>query len=209
MSSLSSATIPAVALTTVGLCGAFALGVALRRSSMVRSRVTVAIAIFGERVVDSLRRFAHRDRLRAGRIDTTYRRYAATTLLYVLFVALLLGALTAALTGVALLSPPIRASLAGIDPAVEAALPVLSAPLVAPIAVLSGMLGAALGAGLTYWHRWLVPSVRARNRERRIDLTFSRTVALLYALSRVGFPSPRCCERFAGIAGSTARRPTN
>lgn len=191
---------PTVAVLTLGLCGVLALTVALRGSPIVRSRG--AIAAFGERVMDSPRRLAHRDRPRAGRIDTTYRRYAATTLLYVLFVALLLGALTAALTGVALLSPPIRASLAGIDPAVEAALSVLSAPLVAPIAVLSGMLGAALGAGLTYWLRWWFPSARARNRERRIDLTFSRTVALLYALSRGGISVPemlRTLRRNRGV----------
>ncbi|PSP73801.1 hypothetical protein BRC86_08200 [Halobacteriales archaeon QS_3_64_16] len=207
MSSLSSATIPAVVLTTVGLCGALLLGVTLRRSSVVRSRVTIAIAAFGERVVDSSRRLAHRDRLRAGRIDTTYRRYAATTLLYVLLVALLLGALTAALISVALLSPSIRASIAGIDPAIEAALSALSTPFLVPIAVLSGILGAALGAGLTYWLRWWFPSARARNRERRIDLTFSQTVALLYALSRGGISVPemlRTLRRNRGVYGAAA-----
>ena len=187
---------PTVAVLTLGLCGVLALTVALRGSPIVRSRG--AIAAFGERVMDSPRRLAHRDRLRAGRIDTTYRRYAATTLLYVLFVALVLGTLTA----VPLLSPSIRTTLAGVDPAAGAALSVLSGPIVAPIAVLCGILGAALGAGLTYWLRWWFPSARARNRERRIDLTFSRTVALLYALSRGGISVPemlRTLRRNRGV----------
>lgn len=198
---------PAVAVLTLGLYGVLALTVALRGSPIVRSRGAIAIAAFGERVMDSPRRLAHRDRLRAGRIDTTYRRYAATTLLYVLFVALVLGTLTAVLTGVALLSPSIRTTLAGVDPAAGAALSVFSGPIVAPIAVLCGILGAALGAGLTYWLRWWFPSVRARNRERRIDLTFSRTVALLYALSRGGISVPemlRTLRRNRGVYGAAA-----
>jgi flagellar protein FlaJ len=75
------------------------------------------------------------------------------------------------------------------------------------IALLGGVLLGGFVGLATYLLRWWLPDVRARTRKRRIDLTFSRTVALLFALSRGGIAVPemlRTLRRNRAVYGAAA-----
>lgn len=208
MSPLPAIDLPVVTwVAALALCGALAFALVASFPSFSASSEALAFAAFGDRVETTSRRVARRDRLRAGRIDTTYRRYAATTLLYATVGAFFGGVLAAALVVVALSSPAIRGILTNLHPMLEAALSPPSLSLVVSVSVVTGLFGAALVGGSIYWFRWWLPAARARTRKRRIDLTFSRTVALLYALSRGSVAVPEIMatlHRHRGAYGAAA-----
>jgi flagellar protein FlaJ len=158
-----------------------------------------AMVLFGDHVSDVGRKRARRRQmLRAAHMPTTFRVYAATTLLY---------AALAALAGSVLATYVIWGilRLLAIDPAtLRAALPdqlsvlatfggVTTVPLNRLFAVLlvAGLTLGTAGGLLTYWARWWYPRQRAEKRAERIDASMPQTVAFIYALSRSGMSFPK------------------
>jgi flagellar protein FlaJ len=174
-----------------------------------------ALVLFGDYVQRTNRRRGVRlARLRAAHVPTTFRQYAAKTLLYGMLAALvagILGMYVIWLVLVILAIPPevieatVPSRLAFLSEFVG--VPSLSiAELFSLVTVTSLTLGA--GAGFfTYWFRWWYPETVADDRQRRIDATLPRAVAFVYALSRSGMAFPEVMRILAAnrrVYGETA-----
>lgn len=157
-----------------------------------------ALALFGgyvERV--ERHKSVRRARLRAAHVPTTFRQYAAKTVLYATMAALIAGVLgmyVIWLLLVILAIPPeviretVPAQLAFLAEFVG--VPSLDPTELFGLVVTTSLtLGAAAGVA-TYWFRWWYPETVASDRQRRIDATLPRSVAFVYALSRSGMAFP-------------------
>lgn len=152
--------------------------------------------------------------LHGAHVPTTFRVYAAKTLLYTGIVAIagsLLGIYVLKAVFVVLNVPP--ESLEGYLPATLHFLATgLAAPTLSPVEAFGLFLAssATVGviAGLTvYQLRWWWPAYRAEERGRRIDASMERTVAFIYALSRSGMAFPevmRILARNKSVYGEAA-----
>jgi len=157
-----------------------------------------ALALFGgyvERV--ERHKSVRRARLRAAHVSTTFRQYAAKTVLYATLSALIAGILgmyVIWLLLVILAIPPdviretVPTQLAFLAEFVG--VPSLDVVELFGLVVTTSLtLGAAAGFA-TYWFRWWYPETVASDRQRRIDATLPRSVAFVYALSRSGMAFP-------------------
>ncbi|HMB51209.1 MAG TPA: type II secretion system F family protein, partial [Natronoarchaeum rubrum] len=136
-------------------------------------------------------------RLRTAHVPTTYRIYAARTLLYAV-----VGAVVGAAAGlylqwgaVRLLQTPqktVRASLPGTVEFVAGAFgqPQPTGTTLLAIQVGSAIAVAVVLAVATYYLRWWYPSYLAGQRRRNIDANLPETVSFMYALSRSGMEFP-------------------
>ncbi|MCD2202525.1 type II secretion system F family protein [Halobacterium sp. KA-6] len=151
--------------------------------------------------------------LQGAHVAQTYRVYAARTFFYAT-----VGALAGSILGVYLVASVLvflgstPASLQSRFPAAVQGLFVdgVGGFAVAELFVLFLASGATLGvlvAYTAYQLRWSMPSYRAGERERRIDVSMERTVAFLYALSRSGMALPevlRILARNRDVYGESA-----
>ena len=193
------------ALVTLALVP-IGLAAASTRTRLSRLGTAIALVLFSDRVARSDRRERYRARLRAARVGSTYRAYAARTLLYTAFAALSSVVLGAGIVAVVLTTPPYLEALAELFPTTGGYIVPDAAGWLA-IALIAGVLVGGVAGLATYSIRWWLPNARARTRERRIELTFSRTVALLYALSRGGIAVPemlRTLRRHRAVYGAAA-----
>ncbi|MFB6157402.1 MAG: type II secretion system F family protein [Haloferacaceae archaeon] len=183
-----------VALLVVG---PIALSPVSRRANLLVSRV--AVALFGDYVANrSPRRETQITRIRAARIDTTHRVYAARTLLVagafgvaggilgVYVVAGFLEVLALSAGAIRSVVPEWMYFLTALT-----RIPELSpGQLFVLLFLSSATFGAGSAAG-TYWFRWQYLDQRARARATEIEATLPRTVGFVYALSRSGMPFPK------------------
>jgi flagellar protein FlaJ len=189
------------------LVGTFALPVALAPASRRAERLVVFLALtaFGG-WVESHGRHQHRRRtlLQSVHAGETYRMFAAKTLLYAGF-----AAVVGSIVGVYVVAGALailRVSPEAMRETLPAQLHFLAGLLVFPnlsvsqlfalLLASSATLGVASGV-LTYWLRWENLSYRANARERKIDESLARTVAFVYALSRSGMAIPEILRTLA------------
>jgi flagellar protein FlaJ len=137
--------------------------------------------------------------IEAAFIQTTYRTYAAKTLLFTLL-GLVAGAITGAylLAGVLVVFEPVVRAMSqlprtmtrplGITPNFTL---VLSSSARWLILLLGGAIIGAITGVLAYVFRWQLPSNTAAVRRRSIDAGLPRTTAFMYALSRGGMEFPQ------------------
>ena len=157
----------------------------------------VALAAFGSHVNHGSKRARRKRQLQAAHVATTYRAYAAKTLLLSGLLAVvgsiagiyIIAALTVFLpiseTALATVLP---SQLSGLATTVE--FPALTAfELFVLLLVSSATLGVGTGA-LTYQIRWWWPRSIADVRGRQIEESLSRSVAFVFALSRSGMAFP-------------------
>jgi flagellar protein FlaJ len=159
--------------------------------------------------------FERQRRVEAAYLETTYRNYAAKTLLFasMAFVAgAILGAYAIAavlvflepIVGV-LSELPVAAPL-GLSSDFEFSLSV-EVRWILLIAVSATVFG-SIGAGISYGVRWWLPSSTAQVRQRSIDEGLTRTTAFMYALSRGGMEFPQILRTLTShqeIYGEAAR----
>jgi len=189
----------------LGLALLVALSLALVPASRRIDRLfgRVALRAFGRYVrrsagaAASATRSDRKSALRAARRRTTYRMYAAKTLLYAT-----LGALSGSVIGVYVVSGVISVlnvpaeELRGSLPSTLSfladplAVPTFSATEAFVLFLISSATVGVLTAALIYQLRWWRPRSQAKARERQIDASIERTVAFLYALSRSGMAFP-------------------
>jgi flagellar protein FlaJ len=151
--------------------------------------------------------------LRAAHVRTTYRVYASKT-----FLLSSLAAFTGSILGVyaiiavyRLLRTADEATLQSLPPQlagfVAGGPPVLSSiELFGVFIASSATLGVVAAVG-TYQLRWSLPSYRAAERSRRIEVSLERNVAFMYALSRSGMSFTeifRILARNRDVYGETA-----
>lgn len=194
-----------------------ALPVVLAPVSVHADRVVsrFALLIFGTYANSKGRKRAIRKKqLRAAHLPTTFRTYAAKTMLFSAVLALsgtILGMYVIWL-GLALLSIDAATIRTTFPPELHfladfVGLPSLSVvELFGLMLVTSLTLGVAFAAG-TYWTRWWYPQYVADERERRIEASLPRTIAFIYALSRSGMEFPkvlRILSENEGIYGESA-----
>ncbi len=163
-----------------------------------RVLTNVALAIFGTYVGNTQR---HRQRrieaLNGAHFSTTYRVYAARTLLVSAIVAV-----AGSVIGIYVLAGILRA-LAISPETMTAVLPqqlwFLADLLVVPDVTVSELFALLLVSGATfgmlgwvgtYYVRWWIPVNVAATRRRRTEATMIRTIAFIYALSRSGMAFP-------------------
>ena len=180
---------------------ALALVPASRRVDRMFGRI--ALRIFGRYVrrptgaAASATRSDRKSALRAARRQTTYRMYAAKTLLYGT-----LGALAGSVIGVYVVSGTIyllNIPSEQLRRSLPETLSFLATPLSVPtfsaleafvLFLASSATVGVLTAAVIYQLRWWRPRVQANARQRQIDASIERTVAFLYALSRSGMSFP-------------------
>jgi len=167
-------------------------GLLSRRVATITSRL--ARLLVGRFVTDSRER---RRTLQAAYTETTYRTYAARTLLYTV-VAGFVGGITGVylVTGTLVVLPAVMATLAQLPSVMGQVLG--NRDLVIELSTAEWALlhvggGLAVGGGaavLTYLLRWSIPRSDAEVRRRGINEALPRTVAFIYALSRGGTDFP-------------------
>ncbi|MFB6119748.1 MAG: type II secretion system F family protein [Halobacteriaceae archaeon] len=163
----------------------------------------IALRVFGRYVrreagaATSASRSDRKAALRAARRHTTYRMYAAKTLLYAT-----LGALSGSIIAVYLVYAVVsllNVPAAQLRRSLPASLGFLADPLSVPtlsvgeafaLFVFSSATIGVLTAAVIYQLRWWRPRTQANARARQIDASIERTVAFLYALSRSGMSFP-------------------
>ncbi len=157
-----------------------------------------ALALFGG-YVEAVGRHkrVRRARLRAAHVPSTFRQYAAKTILYATMAALIAGVLGMYVIWLMLAILAIPPEV--IRETVPARLTFLAEFVGVPslnvlelfglVVTTSLTLGAVAGI-LTYWFRWWYPETVANDRQRRIDATLPQAVAFVYALSRSGMAFP-------------------
>jgi len=167
--------------------------------------------VFGRYVGD---RPDRRRLLQSAYVERTYRAYAARTILFTVL-AVIAGAIVAvyAVTAILWVLGPILDLLYGLPNTMVAALgipsetPTFDETTTLSILTASGILGAVVGGGVTYWLRWQLPKSRAMERARSIEEGLPRTIAFMYALSRGGVAFPeilRTLGRNRGVYGAAA-----
>ncbi|MFB6303293.1 MAG: type II secretion system F family protein [Haloferacaceae archaeon] len=167
-----------------------------RGANLLVSRV--AIVLFGDYVANrNPRREEQIRRIRAARLETTHRIYAARTLL----IAGVFG-VVGGIFGVYLVAGMLEVLALGAE-TIRSAIPSWMYFLTAltrvsglgplQLFVLLLLSSATVGTGAafgTYWLRWQLLEQRARARATEIEVTLPRTVGFIYALSRSGMPFP-------------------
>jgi flagellar protein FlaJ len=155
-------------------------------------------------------------RIEAAFIDTTYRTYAAKTLLFGLL-GLVAGAVAGAylLAGVLLVLEPVVRALAGLPRTMTRPLGirpdftlVLGSRTRWVILLGGGAIIGLLVSVLSYVFRWRLPSNTAEVRRRSIEEGLPRTTAFMFALSRGGMEFPqilRILGRNRDVYGEAAR----
>ncbi len=160
--------------------------------------------------------FDRQRRVEAAYLETTYRNYAAKTLLFAAM-AFLGGAILGAFI--------ITLALVFLEPIVEV-LAELPDELTSPLGItddfefdftaevqwillisLGAIIFGSLSSGLSYGIRWWLPSSAAEVRRRSIDEGLTRTTAFMYALSRGGMEFPQILRTLTAhkeIYGETA-----
>lgn len=154
-------------------------------------------------------------RIEAAYLGTTYRTYAAKTMLFVVL-ALVAGAIAGAylIAGFLAILEPLVRTLAGlprtitrpigIHPGFEFEIATRTRWLVL---IVGGLVAGVLAAGLSYVFRWKIPASTAEVRRRGIDEGLARTTAFMYALSRGGMEFPqiiRILTEHREVYGETA-----
>jgi len=154
-------------------------------------------------------------RIESAYIDTTYRTYAAKTLLFALL-GLVAGGIAGAylLAGLLLVLEPLVRLLAGLPRTMTRPLGIhpdftlVLADSTRWLILLAGgaVIGILVGA-LSYVFRWRLPANTAEVRRRSIEEGLPRTTAFMYALSRGGMEFPqilRVLGRNREVYGQTA-----
>jgi len=168
-------------------------------STRVRRVVSrAAMVAFGDFVHRTGRnRKLRKRRLRAAHAPTTYRIYAAQTLLYAA-----VGAVAGAAAGLyaqwgvaRLLSVPPETVRASVPSVLSFVVGAFGRPQPTGTTLLAAQIGGALAGAVvvavgTYFLRWWYPSYVAGRRRRDIDANLSQTIAFMYALSRSGMEFP-------------------
>lgn len=208
------ATTPAgiVALVVVGLL--VGTWVASKLSRTVDQAMSRTAMVFFSRFVSA--DFERQRRIEAAFLETTYRNYAAKTLLFA-SMAFVVGAVLGAFVVAAVLVflEPIVGVLAELPGDVTSPFGVssgfefsLSVELRWVLLVsLSAIVFGGVAAALAYGVRWWLPSSTAEVRRRSINEGLTRTTAFMYALSRGGMEFPqilRTLTRHQEIYGETA-----
>jgi flagellar protein FlaJ len=154
-------------------------------------------------------------RIESAYIETTYRTYAAKSLLYTVF-GFVAGAIAGGYLIVGLLAifEPLVQALAGLPRTMTAPLGIHPnyvfeiSDSTRRLVIAGG--GVAIGvvvAVLAYVLRWQVPASDAEVRRRAINEGMPRTAAFMYALSRGGMEFPeilRTLTEYRGVYGETA-----
>ncbi|MFB6133802.1 MAG: type II secretion system F family protein [Halanaeroarchaeum sp.] len=171
----------------------------------------VSLPLFGpfaEARADRNRR--HRQALAGAHVPTTYRVYAAKSVLYSIawgIVGTILGSYVIELTVPLLRGTDVPGEVAvGIPDLVSGLASVPGMEAIGSLFLSALTFGVLTGLG-TYQLRWLLPRYEASERERRIDATLKRNVAFLFALSRSGMPFPKVLRILAAnraVYGETA-----
>lgn len=174
----------------------------------------LGMAIFGRFVQGNYNR---QRRIEAAYLETTYKNYAAKTLLFAAM-AFISGAILGGLL--------VTVALVFLEPIVQA-LSALPSQITAPLGIeedfqfsltvgLQWVLVVAVGAivfgggsaGLSFVVRWWLPSSTAEVRRRSINEGLTRTTAFMFALSRGGMEFPqilRTLTDHSEVYGETAR----
>jgi len=184
-----------------------------RSNERVATRLDrVARVLFGRFVSADSRR---QRRLKTAHVDTTYRTYAAKTVLYALL-ALVAGSIGAAylLAGLLLVFEPVVQALAGLPRTITRPLGItpdftleLAERTRLFVLVGGGIVAGALTAVLSYVLRWQLPASDAEVRRRGIEAGLPRTTAFMFALSRGGMEFPQILRILADnrdVYGETA-----
>jgi len=175
----------------------------------------LSVVTFGGYVDGSERKKnSRRHRLRAAQFPTTYRTYAATTILYSMVGALVGGILGLYVVWGVLKVLAIDEERAReiLPTALEALSNVAGLGTLTPTELLTVMLASGLTFGLlagllTYWLRWWWPGHVAAVRMRSIEATMPHAIAFMYALSRSGMSFKKVLSIMAAhrrIYGATA-----
>ncbi|ERH10151.1 MAG: Flp pilus assembly protein TadC [halophilic archaeon J07HX64] len=154
-------------------------------------------------------------RVEAAFLTTTYRNYAAKTMLFAVM-AFIFSAILGVyiLTVVLAFLEPIVAVLSQLPVAAPLGLSLdFSLSLSAQVTLILLIVGSALlfgsiGAAISYWVRWWLPSSAVDVRKRNINEGLTRATAFMYALSRGGMEFPQILRTFTtyqGIYGETSR----
>jgi len=197
-------------LVVVGMIGLLVL--AKVEPSVDRSITRITRRVFGRYVTENEER---KRILRSAYIGRTYRAYAARTILFTALAAIG-GAISGVYltTGALLILDPVLTLLQGLPNTIvnglgiPAEAPSLSESTTLVILTVGGTIGGLLGAGITYWSRWLLPKSHAVERQRAIDEGMARMIAFMYAMSRGGVPFPAVLRTIAEndeIYGENAR----
>jgi flagellar protein FlaJ len=217
---LSDGLLPLIALRPfipLAIAALLALPVLLAIGSDRVDRVVrrLSVVTFGSYVDRSERKKrSRRQRLRAAQFPTTYRTYAATTILYSM-----VGALVGGILGLYVVWGVLKI-LAIDEERMRELLPEVLAPLssaaglgtLTPIELLTVMLTSGLTLGLlagvlTYVFRWWWPEHVAATRMRSIEATMPQAIAFMFALSRSGMSFGKVLSIMAShrrIYGATA-----
>lgn len=165
----------------------------------------VSLLTFGRySVVYSRHQGERLEALRAAHVPTTYRVYAAKTLLYsaifalagsVFGVYLLAGLFWLLAIEPTTLTNVLPQSLHFLTNLLE--VPTLQFTQLVGLVVVSSVTVGAFCGIFMYTFRWWWPVNVAANRRRRIDASMTRTVAFIYALSRSGMAFPQVMRVFA------------
>jgi hypothetical protein len=195
------------ALVTLALVP-IGLAAASTRTRLSRLGTAIALALFSDRVARSDRRERYRARLRAARVGSTYRAYAARTLLYTAFAALSSVVLGAGIVAVVLTTPPYLEALAELFPTTGGYI-VLDAAGWLAIALIAGVLVGGVAGLATYSIRCGCRTL-GHGPANGASNSLSRGRSRCCTRSRAaGSRCPRCSGR-SGVTGRcTARRPTN
>ncbi|WP_248516246.1 type II secretion system F family protein [Salinarchaeum laminariae] len=175
----------------------------------------LSVVTFGGYVDRSERKKnSRRHRLRAAQFPTTYRTYAATTILYSMVGALVGGILGLYVVWGVLKVLAIDQERAReiLPTALEALSNFAGLGTLTPTELLTVMLASGLTFGLlagllTYWLRWWWPGHVAAVRMRSIEATMPHAIAFMYALSRSGMSFKKVLSIMAAhrrIYGATA-----
>jgi flagellar protein FlaJ len=203
--------IPLAIATLLALPILLAIGIA-RVDRVVRRLSVVAFGNYVDR--NERKKASRRQRLRAAQFPTTYRTYAATTILYSM-----VGALVGGILGLYVVWGVLKV-LAIDEERMRELLPEVLAPLssaaglgtLTPLELLTVMLASGLTFGLlagllTYGFRWWWPQHVAATRMRSIEATMPQAIAFMFALSRSGMSFGKVLSIMAAhrrIYGATA-----
>jgi len=184
-----------VVLTTVYLTAKF-------NDRLDRWLNRIARVLFGRFISPSSGR---ERRLEAAYIETTYRTYAAKTVLFTIL-ALVAGAIAGAyiVAGVLAVFEPLVRTLAGLPRTITRPLGirpdyvfVISAQTRLLVTLAGGFVIGVLTALIGYVLRWQLPASNASVRARGIEEGLPRTAAFMYALSRGGMEFPQVLRTLA------------